>query len=613
MKRLLSIVRNPRLLVVLVLMGLGIGCGQQGTTPSNSSGPPTETPAQLAATAPSTELSKSNQSAHFTEVSKHLDLGGSFYAYVDIDGDLEGLSDKLNDVYAEISETGEMPGADIAGIVSELGFNGIQAIGASSYATETGFRNKAFLYIPGGRSGLMNLLGGDAEPLHYGGLAPAGTDLVFEQEINLKALRETADKIVAKIDDPDVEEPFNEILEEEVADLKFTIAELLGNTNGRIMVVARIVKDQPLPLPPDAPEIPSIDLVLAVENASWLFDKLKENFITEGEGPFDFESGGGFDKMLMQVPPDGEMGIYEPLIALEKKTGRVFLASRQSFLDECLGEGARITSDPEFVASIDGLPTVGNSFSYASPEVFSTIQEVIKEAMGANIPQPGQGGPPVPFSAMESFFTSFMPVLENIGIASVGQNLPNGIFYVSNSPDSHKQTLASMAVMPVAMIAGAAVPMYMMQSQQQAAMMEMQMDQALGQPGEPFPGQQATQVEVIGAEGEFNQNVAKLKLRQTHAALVEYAHENDGKFPDSLRGIKADQLDPANLSIKDELTGQSKNLVYLSGRTVDSPDDAVLLATPWPVEGERLVIRLDGTSGTMQEDEFELERISSQQ
>jgi hypothetical protein len=619
MMRTFSIVGNPACIAVAVIASLGFSCEKPGGTsaPTNSSDPPKETPEQAAATAPSTDLPAANRSSHFDEVSKHLDLGGTFYAYVDIDGDLEELSEKLGKFYEEIAEAGELPEADIPAIVSELGFNGIRAIGASSYATESGFRNKAFLYIPDGRLGLMNLLGGDAEPLHYGSLAPSGSDFVFEQELNLKALRETANRIVALIDHPDVQEPFGEMLEEEVADLKFTVAELLGNTNGRVIGVLRLVQDEPLPLPPDAPEIPSIDALIAVENASWLFEKMKEAWITEGEGPFGFERANGMAIMQMEVPPDGEMGIYEPVIALEEATGRVFVASRQSFLDECLEKGGRITADPEFAKAIKGLPVEGNSFTYISPEVFETIQEVMENVMGEGVPQPGQPQSPVPISAIQSLLSIFYPEMEGGGIASVGQNLPTGIYYVSNGPDSHKKTLASMATMPLAMIGGAVVPMYMMQqqAQQQRAAMnfqdarQIQMEQALGAPGQPLQPLQPDEVE----GGEVDEKIATIKLRQTHGALLAFATENDGKFPPSLKLLTAEQLAPANLTVKDQTTGQSKQLIYLSGRTLESAETDVLLAVPWKVGNERLVIRVDGTSGMMRDDEFELQRITSQQ
>jgi len=171
--------------------------------------------------------------------------------------------------------------------------------------------------------------------------------------------------------------------------------------------------------------------------------------------------------------------------------------------------------------------------------------------------------------------------------------------------------------MPLAMIGGAVVPMYMMQqqAQQQRAAMnfqdarQIQMEQALGAPGQPLQPLQPDEVE----GGEVDEKIATIKLRQTHGALLAFATENDGKFPPSLKLLTAEQLAPANLTVKDQTTGQSKQLIYLSGRTLESAETDVLLAVPWKVGNERLVIRVDGTSGMMRDDEFELQRITSQQ
>ena len=358
------------------VLACGIGCERTSTTAppaGNSSAPPAEPSSASQALATPAD---NNQSGHFATASKYLDLGGPFYGYVELDGDVDRLGEQVNEFYGAMADAGEVPPVDMSEIIDELGIGKIAAIGASSVKTKNGFRNKTFFYIPDGRSGLLNLLGGDGEPLHYASLAPAGADIVFEQELNMKAVRDTAEKIVGKFDSPEIKESFDEMLETRIADLSFTVADFMGNANGRVIAVASILPGTRMPLPPEAPSIQSIDVLLCVENAGWLFDSLEEKFITDGEGPFDYEEEGDFQKMVMQVPPDGSMGIYAPVLAKEKSTNRVFLASRQSYLDECLGSGARISEDSEFVAAIDGLPVEGNAFSYASPEFYSEIQKI---------------------------------------------------------------------------------------------------------------------------------------------------------------------------------------------------------------------------------------------
>ncbi|MGK0185163.1 MAG: hypothetical protein ACI9R3_000938 [Verrucomicrobiales bacterium] len=616
----LSELRNFSLLAsVTCCLGLGAGCERvapNAATGGNSSGQPL---ADVAAATPVAQTG--DQSAHFAAVSRHLDLGGPFYGYVELDGDVDRLGEHINEIYNAFADTGEVPPVDVREIIKELGIGKIEALGASSIKTENGYRNKTFVYIPDGRSGLLNLLGGDGEPLHYAPLAPAGADLVVEQEVNLKAVRDTAEKVVAKFDSQEIQKPFDEMLETKFADLSFSVADFLGNANGRVILVASIIADTPMPLPPEAPAIPSIDALICVENAAWLFDSLEEKFITEGEGPFDYSEDDNFQKMIMQVPPDGSMGIYAPLLVKEKSTDRVFLVSRQSYLDECLGSGTRLSSDAEFTAAIDGLPAEGNSFSYASPELYSEIQKVTHALMNQAGAQ-GMGGPPeAVLSAIENLTATLMPDLNGSGVAGVGQNLPDGILYTQNNAASHKATIATAAVLPLAMIGGAAVPFYAMQQQQAQSNFQMQqqlqMDQALGQPGDPFgggpvavPGRPNAAAAVENAQ--IDERVGAVKLKQAFVALQVFAAENEGNFPDNLGVLVPDRIDPSSLRIVDEGTGQGKPMIYLPGRSISSKGDSVILAAPWAADGKRFVIRVDGSTANIPEDEFNLQLLSTQ-
>ena len=53
-------------------------------------------------------------------------------------------------------------------------------------------------------------------------------------------------------------------------------------------------------------------------------------------------------------------------------------------------------------------------------------------------------------------------------------------------------------------------------------------------------------------------------------------------------------------------------MIYLPGRSISSKGDSVVLAAPWSEGGERFVIRVDGTTAKIPEDEFNLQLLSSQ-
>ena len=87
------------------------------------------------------------------EAAKNLDLGGSVYAFVDVDGDLSRLMKEARDLITifkdDVPERAtDTPGTLIfEGILDVLGLGGIQAFGLSSHQDGEVFRNKTFIKL----------------------------------------------------------------------------------------------------------------------------------------------------------------------------------------------------------------------------------------------------------------------------------------------------------------------------------------------------------------------------------------------------------------------------------------------------------------------------------
>src|SRR5688572_30171413 len=123
-------------------------------------------------------VKESERSRNFAAVNKHLELGGTLYGYVDVDGDLLALTGRLQSLMTDVSKT--QPGAsivaqqDLTAIVTMLGLTDVKAMGVSSVPDGTGFfRNRIFIYTGGERHGLMAGLGGKPAAFKHVGLAPA--------------------------------------------------------------------------------------------------------------------------------------------------------------------------------------------------------------------------------------------------------------------------------------------------------------------------------------------------------------------------------------------------------------------------------------------------------
>ena len=91
------------------------------------------------------------RSAHFESTVAHLDVGGTFFTYLDVDGDYERFAALLQDtadavlpvLNADVLPAGRDK-IDVAGPAERLGFGGVEAIGMSSVQKRKGvFHNKA--------------------------------------------------------------------------------------------------------------------------------------------------------------------------------------------------------------------------------------------------------------------------------------------------------------------------------------------------------------------------------------------------------------------------------------------------------------------------------------
>src|SRR6478736_1014493 len=127
------------------------------------------------------------RSGHFAAVQKQLELGGTLYAYADVDGDVFKLADALRGVMEQVAET--QPEAapylkqDYRALATIMGLDDIKALGLSSVPVGDGtFRNRVFFLTPNGRHGLLAGLGGAPAPYGMVKLAPTGTDFYGEAE-----------------------------------------------------------------------------------------------------------------------------------------------------------------------------------------------------------------------------------------------------------------------------------------------------------------------------------------------------------------------------------------------------------------------------------------------
>ena len=399
--------------------------------------PPTgEAPTSVTENADGLSLvSGGGRSKHFDAVASHLNLGGNVFGYIDVDGDIEKLADLIQGLKAKMP-VGEMPphlqNLDMVKVLADLGLDGIEAMGMSSYKNGELYHNRAFLYVPGGREGLLKVVGGDAGPFMAKSLAPGDADLVIEQTLNVAAVYEVVSKMVMHFGGEGAFAEFRSEMGEINPRLGLSMADLLGKLDTRLTVVARVHPDKPLEIP-DAPvEIPSFDFLVALDDLGWLYDKITGKMRTEmpaEQAAQMFVKGDGFEKIVLPPMPAPDMPVVQPVIHHDIANKRIYMASTQAYLDECLAGKTRLADSEEFKAATAGLPTEGNGLSYVSTGLVQALREIygeVTESPGATI------------GAQEAMIISMMTLLPKIdqAQAKVTVNEKQGIFVSSNSTAS---------------------------------------------------------------------------------------------------------------------------------------------------------------------------------
>ncbi len=399
---------------------------------------------------------------HYGKVAPHLDPGGIFYTYVDIDSDALSFA-KMGDTLLGIAreEAGGVipPGLSTSGIIKALGLDRLKAFGLSSRKAEGGlFRNRGFLYLPEGRTGVFQLFGGEAAPLQSPLSAPAGSDLVMEMDLTLGAVLELVEAVLTSTGEEQYLQVFKSALSFPVPHTELNAGDFISQLNTKIILAGRLEKGTTFKPDPKAPDLPAFRLVLSFDGLEYLAAPLFKLAIESGG--MKIEKGDGFEMILPgEAMPDG-LSFFKPVLYHDLKTKRLLIGTHQEMVTEFLAAAQPIAADPVFVKAIEGLAVAGNDFSYLSTGLMQALQNVtdviMKEAM-ADIEKlsPGSSGAAGKFQPFFEALQSLSPVPTQ-AMVGLRANLKDGILFQSNSTSSYKSILMTAALVPAAIMASAA-------------------------------------------------------------------------------------------------------------------------------------------------------------
>ncbi len=382
------------------------------------------------------------KSPHFDTVSAELQLGGTVYAYADIDGDPERATDFLLTLMRDVP--GMMPkkpsGLSASRLVRILGIQGVRAVGLSSYETDAGYHNRAFIHHTAEREGLLKVLGSEPEAFDLLSIAPARADLVWDQQLDLEAVVEIV-RAVGALGVGMSPEQLDAALRERFLGLDISLRDVVERPDLEVGLVLAVDEGRVLRIPGMPFSFPYTDFLVRIDGLSALADAIVKRASGDPFIAVERTSDWIIVRPAIVLPPP--WNAYEPSIVKEVASGRMYVVSSPAFLQACLKSAGGVAEAPDYQRALEGLPSAGNAMVYMSPRLTRAAHGVLDGVIEAN-------GSSITTSLVRFF-------LPDIGtpVGWVASHAENGLRITSNTPSSHKTTLLTLGY--VALLPGLAV------------------------------------------------------------------------------------------------------------------------------------------------------------
>ena len=394
-------------------------------------------------------VKESERSRSFAAVNKHLELGGTLYGYVDIDGDLLKMTGQMQGLLSDVAKT--QPGAglfaqqDMGAIVTMLGLTDVKALGVSSVPDGTGFyRNRLFIYTGGERHGLMAGLGGKPAPLKHIGLAPADAAFFGESEMDMGVIYRTLKDVVTKVAGEPATNQLETMLKKAGEAATISYLDLIYGLKGRTAVVMRVDAEKTIRTPGrDGMVVPALSLLVCVDGVG----QVVEPSLAKARGLRRSEVGSlRVYQPAQKLPIEG----LEPAVVVDGST--LYLTTSIGFLNECREQKSGLANVDQFKNAVAQLGAENNGLTYISPRLFTRMREI--EKLNPNLPAQSK--------SVLNLVLAQMPDSDRPLIA-VRTNTEDGILVRSYLNRSMKQDLAAIGIynpLTIGMMAAMAIPAF---------------------------------------------------------------------------------------------------------------------------------------------------------
>ena len=549
-------------LLGLALLTLG-GC-EKKSVPTSAGSPA----AVVKSAGPASDATKSAEPNSFDEVAAKLDRGGSLYFYLNTEQWLAGLSENIASLSAlampaatagqtaEEREKMQRALRMVTDLVKRSGLEAVTGLGASSLAIEPGvYRNTLFVHHKKGEGGfLWTLLGGSAHRLTALDLLPRDTALASFTDLDVAQLIRIARQEIEHAGIPEAKQGFDQAMAQLSQMTGMPVEDVLQSLGGAAGLVLTLDATKPLKVPIAGREeslpTPRLAVLLQVEDDR-IFQQIDKALAANKEVVRVDESD--LHMRTLGIPALPQM---EVRATVAQWGGWLALASDDRLIRDMIAaqKSGGLKATPEFAQLAAGLPEQGNSFQLATQGFAETWNRIQAEMMKN---QPGL--PPEQTALMEKLLS-----FQKAGATyAVGAQLENGWLTVGKGSKGAGQVLAPLLIVPVAIAAGFALPVF----------------------------------SKVQERSKATKSLSNAK--QIVTACKIYAADYRGKFPPTLQALVPDYLPDAKIFISPFAPEVPMGFTYTAGLTDTSRAEAILVEDKFASrEHHRVVAHVDGSAET---------------
>jgi hypothetical protein len=450
MKKIVSIIGAPLLILLVAILSSGCGKKEPATTT------PTSTPTSTA-TAKKSPAIVSVGKTSFNEVTSQLDPGGNFYLYLDTAQWLNGVSSKVSTLKKAFTSMPNLDDSDrhemnqafdvITHLIQDSGIEDVNGVGMSSIEVEKGlYRNKMLVYhYPGKGSGfLWNLSGKQPHPLTGLDMLPANTAMATFSDLDLPLVWATLQQEVTQADLPQAQAWLQKIPADFEQKTQIKWNQFLDSLGGEFGFIVTFDESNqiPIPLPTSEPlKIPEPGLLIVVKvNDDTIFNRIDQALKKNPQVTSVNQGGVKMRTMPLPIPLPIEL---RPTIATSD--GYLFIGSSDTIINEALavkdGKKPGLKSTDEFKRLSRNIPQTGNQFTFISKRFGQTMFRIQKQALAMNAKMS---------STQNQWMQSFMRPDQAAFAYTVAANTTDGWMTIGNG----NQSAAKMVLLPAMVVPG---------------------------------------------------------------------------------------------------------------------------------------------------------------